>query len=415
MSSLFRSPFDKLPVELILQIAQYFERTKLKGFAQVSRRLRLIVGPRVYHTQTANCMDDLARLRVLADQPDVARMILQLSSSLSRLRNLHTLHIKLIDTHLGPHAHAIAGLRHLTLDLPYSPTAELYNNKSFPFDDTVALLSNSRNTLETLILRSASPASTTSFTSHLILSPTRPLQTLLSSTPSLKSICLQLEVSTSTPLTIAAVDAISTFGPKLTSLSLKCKPSMYPEHQPSTGYGIGLDVVQRICEKLPHLEELTLEDGEVGRSNVHRGGAGVAEEHLRSLLRLRNLRTVKFALLFDDLLYSLEPLNPPETPDLIMYSVFHASVVAKQRFNVYVDENFTQILRSILFTSLPTEDGAHSFHLPHLQSITIHTVPSPKLAILLRGFRLPLGASTWTSNVVWSTDDDGHSRAEFAS
>ncbi|KAG8926930.1 hypothetical protein FRC01_008207 [Tulasnella sp. 417] len=451
-----RCTFDELPVELILQIAQNIKQAKLKSFAQVSRRIRLIVGPQIYHTQVANCMDDLARLQALADQPDIAQMILtldvdatplrswwpstdrllctflpklinlkslhlqtshcisnQLSSSLSRLRNLQTLHIKLMDTQLGPHAHAISNLRHLTLDLPYSPIAELYNHESFPFGDTIALLSNSCHTLETLTLRSASPGSTTSFASHLVLSPTRPLQTLLSSAPSLKSIKLQLEVNTSTPLTIAAIDAISTLGPKLTSLSLKCKPSMYPEQQPDTGYGIGLEVLQKISDKLPQLEELIIEDGEVGRSNIHRGGAGVAEEHLKALLHLRNLRTIKFALLFDDLLLSLEPLNPPETPDIIFHSVFYASAVAKQSFNGYVDKNFTQLLHSLLLTSSTSEDGARNFPLPRLQSITINTMPSPKLAALLRGFKVP-GVGAWTKEVVWRTTDDGHSTAEFA-
>ncbi|KIO33729.1 hypothetical protein M407DRAFT_17344 [Tulasnella calospora MUT 4182] len=376
------------------------DATPLRSWWPSTGRLLCTILPKLInlkslHLQTSHCISN------------------QLSSSLSRLRDLHTLHIKLIDTHLGPHAHTIANLRHLTLDLPYSPIAELYNQESFPFGDTIALLSNSCHTLETLTLRSASPGSTTSFASHLVLSPTRPLQNLLSSASSLKSISLQLEVNTSTPLTVAAIDAISTLGPKLTSLNLKCKPSMYPEHQPNTGYGIGLEVVQRICDKLPQLEELVIEDGEVGRSNIHRGGAGVAEEHLKSLLQLRNLRKIKFALLFDDLLFSLEPLNPPETPDIIFHSVFYASAVAKQSFNLYVDKNFTQLLHSILLTPSTSEGGLRTFPLPHLQSITVNTLPSPKLAAILRGFKVP-PVGPWIRKVAWRTGDDDHSTAEFA-
>ncbi|KAG8984743.1 hypothetical protein FRB90_005134 [Tulasnella sp. 427] len=390
MNSRVRSPFDNLPVELILQVAQYVTPTKLQIFSQASRRLRLVVGPTVYRTQRAHSLDDLAHLRVLADQPDVAQMIVnlhvdanpmrswwpstvrllcsilpklvnlesldlqtshcisnQLSSSICQLRKLHTLNIRLLETQLGPYSHTISHLRHLTVDLPSSPAADLYNDQSFPFEDTIALISNSHNTLESLTLRSSSPESTTNFASHLILSPTRRLQNLVLSAPVLQSISLDLEVNTSTPLTLTAIDAISTLGPKLTSLSLKCKPSMYPEHQPSSGYGIGLEALQRICEKLPELEELLLEDGEVGRSNAHRGAVEVAEDYLKPLRKLQNLRTVKLPLLYDDILYSLDPLHPPSAPDITVHSVFHSAAVAKQGFNAYVDENFTQLLRSI--------------------------------------------------------------------
>lgn len=199
----------------------------------------------------------------------------ELSYSLSRLQKLHTLHVNLADTNIGPDVPAISHLQHLALDLPSSPSVDSNSWGYFPYDETLGLISSSRDTLETLALHTTSYRSTTSFISHLILSPSRSFQTLLQSSLALRNVALQLEVNTSTPLTIAAIEAVSTLGPKLTSLSLKCKPCMYPDLQPSAGYGIEFAVIQSISEKLPHLEELILEDGEVGRSNNHRGSVGV--------------------------------------------------------------------------------------------------------------------------------------------
>jgi len=69
-------PFAHIPTEIILEIIQYLPLKDLRRVVHVSRQLRHIVGPFVYKSQQAADVDHLVRIKVLSEQPDVARMIL---------------------------------------------------------------------------------------------------------------------------------------------------------------------------------------------------------------------------------------------------------------------------------------------------------------------------------------------------
>lgn len=194
----------------------------------------------------------------------------RLSHALVRLRYLHTLRLQLKDTTLGPYISRIKHLRHLEIELPLSPkdsTSDSRANTTL-FEQIAALLQGSTETIETLSLQSDDPVCTATFARFMAAD--QPLNKLLKSSPRLSSISAKLEVQDG----LSALETITTLiGLPVTSLHVKRKPAMFPE-APSEGYGLGLDVLKRICLTLPLLRCLKLEDGEVGKRDLIRPADG---------------------------------------------------------------------------------------------------------------------------------------------
>jgi hypothetical protein len=194
----------------------------------------------------------------------------RLSQAISKLEYLHTLRIQLKDVALGPHVSCIKGLRHLELDLAPPPpgTTIMSPVVETSFRDMVSLLENSVETLQTLALYSHDPVCTAGFVHNMDVN--KPLQTVLKACQGLKALSVHMEIK-DTASALNAVDSLIGF--PVTALHLRCKPAMFPD-VPSEGYGIGLDVLKRICMAHPLIEDLKLEDGEVGKRNLARPADG---------------------------------------------------------------------------------------------------------------------------------------------
>lgn len=64
-----------LPAELVLQVAEGLRDDERKHLAQTSVHFRRIVGPLVYHSQSASNVEHLVRLKTLAEDAEIAAMI----------------------------------------------------------------------------------------------------------------------------------------------------------------------------------------------------------------------------------------------------------------------------------------------------------------------------------------------------
>lgn len=187
--------------------------------------------------------------------------------------SLTTLKIKCSQVALGPHLQRIKNLKHIELDLacPKARTHPAFNKS---FDDLVAFLASSKDTLESLVLHEHAATCTEGLVKYM--HPHEPLDELLLSCKKLTSLGVNLEVGGQVGVESAlnAVDAVA--GRPVTSLTLKCRPAIWPMLPSKTGYGMGLDVVKRIAEKCggSGLKELKLEDGDVGKADF--GGGRVA-------------------------------------------------------------------------------------------------------------------------------------------
>lgn len=197
-----------------------------------------------------------------------------LALALSRLPSLHTLNIKLRNVSLGPHIHVLSNLKHIELDIAPPSTTNTTTNAT-AFEQVVALVQNSQSTLETLVLHQHAPTCITADGhTRLVeyLRPHPPLNALLQTCTALRSVSVLMEVGNDGTSALAAIDALS--GLPITDLSIKCRPGMYPV-PPSSGYGMGLEVVQRISQNCgASLRTLKLDDGDVGRANLNRAASG---------------------------------------------------------------------------------------------------------------------------------------------
>jgi len=194
----------------------------------------------------------------------------RLSHVLSQLAYLHTLRVQLKDVALGPHLSFVKNLRHLELDLAPPPPDTEHSSPvvESSFKNMIGLIDNSAQTLETLILHSHDPICTAGFVHYM--APGQSLQTSLKACKGMSSFGVYMEVH-DTESALMAVNSL--IGLPVTILHLKCKPHMFPE-TPSEGYGLGIDVLKRVCQVHPMIEDLKLEDGEVGKRNLARPADG---------------------------------------------------------------------------------------------------------------------------------------------
>ncbi|KAG8881380.1 hypothetical protein FRB98_004381 [Tulasnella sp. 332] len=472
-------PIGRLPTELVLEIIRRLRAKDLRRFILTCKHFRRIGGSFVYGSQTVPDVDHLVRLSLLAKQPSVASMIehldidavameywwlglshvleellpklTNLSSfrihlsrvfsrniclALSRIPTLQTLCIKLDDASLGPHVQLISNLKHIEID--FSPESAMHHPEFDPaMENLIALLSNSHSTLETLVLHEHATTHTAGFVKYM--EPHAPFDELLHSCPNLASLSVNMEVGNDGASALAAVDAIA--GRPVTSLTLKCRPAIWPI-PPSNGYAMGLDVVKRISDKCPELRELRLQDGDVGKTNLNRQADGmVVEEHMAALKQMPNLRIVDLPLLMDDLLlYQPKPeditdtISDPkpsegEVSHTTPVSPFHSStsdanLLSQPRleFQANIDNIMKRSVKSLLLTpeayssaspphhhlksassssSISSYDDTSAYPLRHLESLTFHLQPTPQLGRDLRAMRVFVPGMVWKKNIVW--------------